>query len=122
MPKQIVEHDGIASQGSRSIRQTEKGRLQRSGTGKVRKDTIQQKKKLRHVDDPDTISKRQLKREKILLRKKNNNNNKKKKNHKKKKKSADKGGGGNNDGGGGGFSQDAISAQRAKLNHVHVNR
>ena len=79
------------------------------GLERVRKDTIKQKKKLHHVDDPDTISKRNLKRENL-------------KNNKKKK----VGGGTNSNGGGtngGGvgveFSQDSISAQRAKLKHVN---
>ena len=78
------------------------------GLEKVRKDTIQQKKKLHHVvDDPDTISKRNLKRNNFK------NNNKQRTDFKGKS-----GGSGRGGGGGGGFTQDTISEQRNKLKHV----
>ncbi|OEU23397.1 hypothetical protein FRACYDRAFT_233570 [Fragilariopsis cylindrus CCMP1102] len=73
------------------------------GLEKVRKDTIQQKKKLRHhVDDPDTISKRNLKRNNLKY------NNKDRTDFK-----GNSGGSGR----GGGFTQDTISEQRNKLKH-----
>ena len=73
------------------------------GLEKVRKDTIQQKKKLHHVvDDPDTISKRNLKRNNLKY------NNKQRTDFKGKS-----GGSGR-----GGVTQDTISEQRNKLKHV----
>ena len=79
------------------------------GLEKVRKDTIQQKKKLHHVDDPDIISKRNLKRNNL------ENNNKQRTDFK------GKSGGSGRGGGGGGFTQDTISEQRNKLKHVKRN-
>jgi len=77
------------------------------GLEKVRKDAVKQKKKLRHVDDPDTISKRNLKRNKLK------NNTKRKAGGGGGKKAGKKGGGG-----GGGLTQDTLKNQRANLKKV----
>jgi hypothetical protein len=87
------------------------------GLEKVRKDAIKQKKKLKHVEDPDKLRKQKLETIKAQQKKGTGGN---------------VGGGGGKKGGsgattaatpaaggyGGGFSEDAIQAQRNKLKPV----
>jgi hypothetical protein len=87
------------------------------GLEKFRKDTVKQKKKLRHVDDPYTTEKRKQKQADIKTKQKKEQHTADttptKKNKKGKK-------GKDNGGVAAPLTEDAIQAQRKKLKHVNT--